>query len=192
MIETQQQVVQCPSCGRAQRGVLPAGLEAGRAFGPWLEATVTYLHHQQYLSYERTGHTLRELFGVALSEGGQACILERAGTAAQVRAEELWAEIRCSEVVGSDETSARVAGRNWWEWVFRSAQTVYHVIRPSRGAAVIEEVMSEAHVRAWVSDCWKPQLRTPATTRQLCLAHQIRNLQGLIDRCPHLSWARQM
>jgi len=26
----------------------------------------------------------------------------------------------------------------------------------------------------------------------LCLAHQIRNLQGLRERCPRLRWARQM
>lgn len=191
VIETQQHEVQCPGCGQIQRGVLPEGLEVGRAFGPRLEATVTYLHHQQHLSYERTRHALRELFGVEISEGGQARILERAGAAARGRAAELREEIRRSPVVGSDETSARVSGRNWWEWVFRSAQTVYHVIRPSRGAAVIADVMGEATVRVWVSDCWKPQLRAPAAARQLCLAHQRRNLQGLIDRCPRLSWARE-
>jgi transposase len=35
-------------------------------------------------------------------------------------------------------------------------------------------------------------LKAQATQHQLCLSHQIRNLQGLIDRCPHLHWARQM
>lgn len=192
VIETQQHLVQCPGCGQVQRGELPEGLEAGRVFGPRLAATVTYLHQQQHLSYERTRQTLRELFGVEISEGGQAGIMRRAGVAAQVEAEQLRQEIQRSQVVGSDETSARVSGRNWWEWVFRSAQTVYHVIRPSRGTDVIEQVLGEAQVTTWVSDCWKPQLRAPAVQRQLCLAHQIRNLQGLIERCPRLDWARQM
>jgi transposase len=192
VIETQQYRVRCPGCGQVQEGELPQGLEAGRNFGPRLEATVAYLHQQQHLSYERLRQTLHELFGVELSEGGQASIMRRAGVAAQAQAEQLRLQIQQSEVVGSDETSARVSGCNWWEWVFRSAQTVYHVIRPSRGTDVIEQVLGAAQVGTWVSDCWKPQLRAPAAQRQLCLAHQIRNLQGLIERCPRLKWAHQL
>jgi transposase len=67
-----------------------------------------------------------------------------------------------------------------------------HVLRPSRGEDVIVEIMGESRVPAWVSDCWAPQLRAPAEKRQLCLGHQIRNLQGLIDRAPRLRWAREM
>ena len=192
VIETQQHVVTCPCCGRQVRGELPAGLEAERAFGPRLEATTTYLQHQQHLSYERTQDAMAELFGVDISEGGLACIQVRAGEAARARMTELQAEIRASEVVGSDETGARVDGDNWWEWVFCSTRAVVHVIRPSRGEDVITEVLGAAHPAVWVSDCWAPQLRAPADRHQLCLAHQIRNLQGLIDRCPRLRWAREL
>jgi transposase len=192
VIETQQHVVTCPGCGREVRPDLPPGLEAERAFGPRLEATTTYLQHQQHLSFERTQHTLRDLFGVDLSEGGLACIQERAGAAAQARVTDLQAKIRASAVVGSDETGARVDGRTAWEWVFCSTDAVLHVIRPSRGEEVITEVMGTACPSAWVSDCWAPQLRVRAHRHQLCLAHQIRNLQGLIDRCPRLRWAHQM
>jgi hypothetical protein len=52
--------------------------------GPRLEATVTYLQHQQHLRYERTQAVLAELFGVQLSEGGQAYIAERPGRAHRV------------------------------------------------------------------------------------------------------------
>ena len=38
----------------------------------------------------------------------------------------------------------------------------------------------------------KAQLNAPSKLRQICLAHQIRNLQGLIDRQPQLRWAREM
>lgn len=192
VIETRQHEVTCPTCGHTERGTLPAGLEADQHFGPRLEATVTYLQHQQHLSYERTQATLTDVFGVALSEGGQACIIERVGQVAQVVANELRDEIRHSAVVHSDETGARVDGRTWWEWVFRSATAVLHVIRPSRAVDVIEEIMGPARVGTWVCDCWKPQLRAPADRFQLCLAHQIRNLQGLIERAPRLQWAREL
>jgi transposase len=134
VIETRQHEVTCPACGHAGRGHLPLGLEAERQIGPRLEATVTYFQHQQHLSYERTQATLTEVFGVTLSQGGQACIVERAGVAAQAVTDELQAAVRASAVVGSDETGARVDGRAWWEWVFGTATAVLHVIRPSRGS----------------------------------------------------------
>jgi transposase len=182
VIETRQHEVTCPACGHSERGRLPLGLEAERQFGPRLEAAVIYLQHQQHLSYERTQSTLADVFGVSLSEGGQACIVERAGVAAQAVADEVQAEVRQGAVLGSDETGARVDGRTWWEWVFVSATAVLHVIRPSRAVHVIEEAMRPARVGAWVCDCWKPQLNAPADRFQLCLAHQIRNLQGLRER----------
>jgi len=56
-------------------------------------------------------------------------------------------------VIKSDETSARVGGRNFWHWVFIGASAVYHLIAPRRNAAVIEELMGEAKAEVWVSDC---------------------------------------
>lgn len=189
VIETRQQQVVCPQCHHVQHGPLPEGLEVTRHFGPRLEATVTYLQHQQHMSYERTQDTLHDLFGVSVSEGGQACILERAGQAAEVEAEAIRQQVVESPVVGSDETGARVDGQTWWQWVFASPNAIYHVIRPSRGKDVIPEIFGDQRIPTWVCDCWSPQLKAPADRFQLCLAHQIRNLQGLLDRCPHLRWA---
>ena len=138
---------------------------------------MTYLQQQQHLSNKRAQAALAELFGVALSEGGQACIAGRAGQAAQALTDALRDEIRRSAVVNSDETGARVDGRTWWEWVFRGGATVLDVIRPSRAVDVIEEVMGAARVGTRVCDCWNPPLNAPAARFQLCLAHQIRNLQ---------------
>ena len=38
--------------------------------------------------------------------------------------------------------------------------------------------MGECEADVWVSDCWKAQLNAPARLYQICLTHQIRNLQG--------------
>jgi transposase len=192
VIGTRQAVAMCPCCGKRVVGALPEGLEAERAFGPRLQATTTYLQHQKHMSYERTQQAVHDLFGVTLSQGGLACMSERAGEAAGEQAHAIQQAIQASPVIGSDETSARVDGRNWWEWVFVGANSVLHVIQPSRGEDVIAQVMGSARARAWLSDCWAPQLRAPTDKRQLCLAHQIRNLQGLIERAPRLRWARQM
>lgn len=192
VIETRQYEVLCPCCGALQRGELPEGLEGGRYFGPRLEATVTYLHQQQHIGYQRLLQLCTEVFGLRLSPGGAVAIVERAGKNAQGEAEDIAEQVRRSRVIGSDETSARVHGRNWWQWVFVGENCEYHFIQPSRGYDVIKAFMRECEAEVWVCDCWKAQLNAPAGLRQICLAHQIRNLQGLIEQRPSLRWAREM
>ena len=192
VIETQQYEVVCPCCGEVQRGKLPEGLEAGRYFGPRLEATVTLLHHEHHVGFERLVQFCGEIFNLPLSEGGAVAIVKRAGKAVFSEAEKIGEQVRQSKVIGSDETHARVHGDNWWQWVFVSEKGEYHLIMPSRGYDVIEIFMRECEAEVWVCDCWKPQLNAPAKMCQICLAHQIRNLQGLIDKRPHLAWAKEM
>ncbi len=50
---------------------------------------MTYLHHEQHVSFERLQQVLGDVFGIDLSEGGAVAILERAGAAAQPAAEAL-------------------------------------------------------------------------------------------------------
>ena len=192
VIETRQYEVRCPGCGKLQRGKLPEGLESGRYFGPRLEAVVTDLHHEHHVGFKRLLQICEELFGLTLSAGGAVSIVERAGKAAQAEAEAIGEQVRQSKVIGSDETSARVHGKNWWQWVFVGERCEYHVIKPSRGSEVVEEFMRACEAEVWVCDCWQAQLNAPAKVHQICLAHQIRNLQGLMEKRPRLAWAREM
>jgi len=192
VIETQQYEVLCPCCGEVQRGKLPEGLEAGRYFGPRLEATVTMLHHEHHVGFERLVQLCGEIFNLPLSEGGAVSIIKRTGQAVWDEAKKIGEKVRHGKVVGSDETHARVHGMNWWQWVFVSENCEYHLMMPSRGYDVIERFMRDCEAEVWVCDCWKPQLKAPAKMCQICLAHQIRNLQGLIDKRPHLAWAKEM
>lgn len=189
VMETRRAEVVCPDCQRITRGELPAGLEGGRSFGPRLAATVVYLNHEQHLSYERVTQLCQDLLGVAISEGGASALMQRAGEAAQPVAAEIGTQVAQSAIIGSDETSARVAGRTWWQWVFRSVVGVYFLIRASRGAKVVEEVMGEHQAECWVSDCLSAPLKAPAQQRQVCLAHQLRDLQRLREQQPRLQWA---
>jgi transposase len=190
VIETRQHRTTCPHCQTLNRGVLPEGLEAERFFGPNLEATVIFYKQTQHLSYERTVETMRTLHGVILSEGAIASILQRAGEKAQPVAEAIKEQVIAGEVIRSDETSARVKARNWWQWVFLSENGVYHTIVPTRSAAEITEVMGPLVAKAWVSDCFSAQLKAPAEVFQLCLAHQLRDLQRVLDATPEELWAQ--
>jgi transposase len=189
VIETQQHKVTCPHCQTTNYGTLAPGLETERYFGPNLEATVVFYKQTQHLSYERIVETMRDLHGVQLSEGAVAAILERAGDKAQPIAEQIKEQVITGKVVKSDETSARVKASNWWQWVFISDAGVYHTIVPTRSAAEIKTVMGSLCVEVWVCDCFGAQLTAPAKVFQLCLAHQLRDLQRVIDEYPKEQWA---
>jgi transposase len=192
VLETRQHEVCCPECQQVQRGVLPDGLEAARAFGPRLEGIVVYLKHQHHLSYARLQRVLSDLFGVTVSTGGETCILRRAGEAAQPEAESIGDQVRQSQVINSDETSGRIDGVNHWEWVFISRAGIYHLIHRRRSAEVIATFMGERRAQVWGCDCFPAQLKAPAVLFQLCLAHQLRDLQKVRDQFPRATWATQM
>jgi transposase len=123
---------------------------------------------------------LDEVFGIRISEGAIANILARARTPLMVAAETTAAAIRSSRVVASDETSARVAGKNWWQWVVLSSTAVHHLIADSRDATVLTGFLGETKPDVWVADRYAAQAGH-GKERQLCLAHLLRDAQYAID-----------
>jgi transposase len=192
VIEVRQFEVECPCCGGKQSSEPPEGLEMGRAFGSRLEATVVYYRQEQHMSYQRTKMALSDLHGVKLCEGSIDKITQRAGKEAIQQTQPIQEAIRSSVVVHSDETGCRVDSQNWYQWVFSSAQAVLHVARFDRSVDVIKEVMAEHEAEVWVSDVYSAQIKAPARERQLCMAHQLRNLQAAIDLYPQAFWPKAM
>jgi transposase len=194
VVEAWRYAARCSACGTRTVASAPAGLEPGRAFGPGVEALVACLHERHHLSYERLVEVCRDVFGLALSEGAAAALLARLAERARPTYEALGAEVRAGPVINSDETSARVDGRNWWQWVFQTPTASYHVIAPSRGGAVIDAFLGEAEPEVWSSDLWAPQVGTPARQHQVCLGHQIRDLTyaAEADGPDGRAWARAL
>jgi len=179
----------CPGCGATTTAVYPAGFEPTRVFGPHLEALWTYLHERHHVSYARLAAMGRDLWRLGVSQGALANALRRVATRLQPQAERIREQVRASPVVGSDETSARVNGRTHWQWVFQTPTASYHLIVPRRHGAVVQDFLGDARPETWVSDLWKPQLGAAAERHQICLAHQLRELQYVVDR-EQSAWAR--
>ena len=139
-----------------------------------------YLHYAQAISYERLRALFRDVFGLEISEGALANLFRRVQGRFGDQAEAIRERVRGSRVVCSDETSARVHGRKWWEWVFLGTGAVLHVLRPSRSKAEPESVLQGARPEVWVSDLYVCQ-RGHAAVWQVCLAHQLRDAQYAID-----------
>ncbi len=181
VLEAQRWRVRCPHCQARSVGHYPEGYGTLGAFGPRLLATVALLHEEHHVAYDRLVGLLQTVFGVVVSEGALVEAVGRVGQALQPAAAAIGAEVRQAAVVGSDETSARVDGVNYWEWVFQTETAAYHTIQRRRNTEVVLSFLGEAKPEVWVSDLWKPQLAAPSAAYQICLAHQLRDLQYAID-----------
>jgi transposase len=170
----------CPCCRRGFSAAAPAGLEPGSPFGPGLSALLLHLHVTQAIGFERLARLMDEVFGLTLSEGAIANLLARAEPPLVAAAAQIAAQVRASKVVASDETSARVEGRNWWQWVLLSSSAVYHVIAETRAATVVSDFLAGAKPEVWVADRYAGQAGH-GIERQICLAHLLRDAQYAVD-----------
>jgi len=194
VVEAWQYAARCGGCGARTKGTYPAGLEPTRTFGPGVETLLAYLHERHHLGYERLVEVCRDVFRLPLSEGAIAAALARLAERARPAYAAIRETVRAGPVIGSDETSARVDGKNWWQWVFQTPAASYHVVAPSRGGAVIDAFLDGAAPEVWASDLWAPQVGTAAEQHQLCLAHQVRDLTyaAEADGPAGQEWARAL
>jgi transposase len=171
----------CPCCSHATMpSAVPQGMEEGSPFSLNIVAMALYLRFIHAISYERLVRLFRDLFGFIISEGGLNGLFQRAKPCFDRQVAGILARLRKSRVVYSDETSVRVKGVNWWNWVFQNDDVVLHVIRRSRARPVVEEVLDGHRPTLWVSDLYGPQ-QGHAVAWQICLAHQLRDCQYAID-----------
>ena len=170
----------CACCGERVVAAAPAGLEPGSPFGQSIAALVVYLHYAHAIGMERLVRLLDEIFSLTLSEGAISNMLARAREPLLAAAATIRATVLASPVVCSDETSARVSGKTWWEWAFIGSLAVLHVIRPSRGKAVVQALFGEIRPMVWVSDMLGSQ-RGHAVEWQVCLAHLLRDATYAIE-----------
>jgi|SRR5512135_156942 transposase len=170
----------CPCCGLTTLAPVLEGLEEGSPFGLSILAAALYLRFTHAISYRRLSRLFLHLFALEISEGALDALFQRAKPAFDAEVTAILARLRRSRVVCSDETTVRVDGRTQWNWVFQNGEVVIHVIRPSRGRAVVDEVMGGHRPQIWVSDLYSAQ-RGHADLWQVCLAHQLRDLRYAIE-----------
>lgn len=181
VIEARRYRCRCPECGTLNTAAYPDGWNPKQRFGPRLEATLAYLHHQHHIGYERLARLLKELWGLHVSQGALANVLARVHARLGTHVEAIAKRVRESAVVGSDETRARVAGQTCWNWVIQSPTAVYHFVAKSRGTRELRDFFGETLPEVQESDCYAAQLASPVGTKQICQAHQLRELLYAIE-----------
>jgi transposase len=170
----------CPCCAGVTLAPVPTGLEDGSPFSVNIVALAIYLRFTHAISYQRLTRLFLHLFALRISEGALDAMLQRAKPCLDHEVAAILARLRRSRIICSDETSVRIDGRTHWNWVFQNDQVVIHVIRNSRAASVVTDMMAGHRPSIWVSDLYGAQ-RGHSDLWQVCLAHQLRDCAFAIE-----------
>jgi transposase len=190
--EYQQQSVCCPSCQHSVTAELPPDLPPG-AFGPRLSALIGLLHGGYHLSMRTTTALLEDVCGVSISVGSVAASCARVSAVLAPIDAAIQQHIQQQPQLWVDETSWKEGAQRGWLWVALSAEASCYRIHASRGQGALWQLLGEAYGGVVHSDRASVYHALPNHQRQLCWAHIIRNLQGLVDyEHAESRWARAL
>jgi transposase len=125
----------CPHCRKHVRAV-PAEAIPGCRFGRNAVVLVLVLRHCLNVSLGKIAGLFSTLFGLGISPGGIAAILQRVARWFGPRYRELLEQIRAARWKHADETSWSIAGMGAWVWAFLTKTAVVFQIESTRGKAV--------------------------------------------------------
>jgi len=174
--------VKCP-CGHSVVSAYPNGVNAPIGYGQNVEAAVAYLHTRQYIPLERMSEYFIDVCGLPISQGAICNILERFAQKAQTAYQMIAQKLETSEVVGSDETGARINGKKGWFWTWQNQFLTYIAFSFKRGTSAIVDNFPNGFKNAvLVHDCWKSHFETKVQKHQICIAHLLRELKFFEER----------
>jgi len=138
-------------------------------------------HHLFHGSYDQIGIAAKELFGLSLSAGTANAIVKRAS--ARILGSRFMDVLRFfvlvfEKVLGVDETSARVGGRNAWVHTAATANITLLTAHWRRGyeGAIYSGVL-QFYTYTLISDCWAPYFKDELRcSHAICDGHILREL----------------
>ncbi len=182
----------CAYCQTVTTGTFPADVTQPVQYGARVKATAVYLQIGQFLPYERTIETLRDLFGVAPSEGTLTTAQATAYSRLNLVETTIVATLRRKPVLTVDETGARVAQALHWIHVMGTDTLTYYARHAKRGWDAIQAVgLLVGFAGRRVHDALAAYLKLPGLYA-LCNAHLLRELIALVeDNAKHV-WAARL
>ena len=175
--EIRHYVMICKSCGERIR-TAPRRKSNDVIYDASVKSLVVYLSVVQFLPYGRIASFLREVFGVAPSEGSLVNWVREAKRNAQPAIEKIKEYVMSSSVVGFDESGCYCNKRLDWAWI---AQTVYYTLlfrADGRSSKVLTDKFGDSLERMTaVTDRHSAYFALHFLNHQVCLAHLLRELQ---------------
>ncbi len=174
---------QC-NCGHTTQSRFPAEANAPASYGNNIESLIGYFHTRQYIPFKRMQEIFRDVFNVAISEGGIHYLLAKLVKKAQPAYELIKGKLQNNTkyATGSDETGVKIAGNKHWAWTWQNQEATFITITDNRGQRSIADTFENGFKNSvLVHDCWRSHFNTPALSHQICIAHLLRDLNYFTD-----------
>ena len=173
-----------PHTGGTLLAPLPPEVVNGGLVGPKLSALIVYQKSACHMSYTTIQAFLQDVFGIFLSTGHLAKVVQKASAALAGPYDELAGALASQAYLGIDETGHPENGENLWTWCFRADDfTVFH-IDPSRGSQVLHAVLGETFggiIGCDYFSAYRAYMKDSDAVVQFCMAHLIREIRFLAE-----------
>jgi len=191
-VEHQSYRCRCHNCNTETVSDLPLNLKANIQYGNNIQALISYLSVYQYLPSNRIKSFFNDVMNLPISEGTIYNILGSMSKKAEPAYKIIEGLIAKSRVVGGDESGVKINGDKAWFWVFQNSLLTYIKVAYSRSYESIIETFSNGFPNSvYVSDSLAAQLKIATKSKQLCLAHLLRELSNFEDAF-NCTWASEM
>jgi len=176
--EYQRHRLVCPGCGETTCGDLPPGVPQSQA-GPRLVALVVLLMGTFRQSKRRVALFLEQVLGQPCSPGWVVKLQNQGTAALRPCYTEVIQALPAEPIVGIDETPHKEGLVKNWLWAFVGSISTAFVLRPTRAATVLGEVLGSQFTG--VVNCDRAKMYYCMGRLQWCWAHLKRDFQALID-----------
>lgn len=187
----------CRRTGKIVTASLPEEVVRAGLLGPRLSALVAYQKGACHMSYRTIRTFLANVFGVPMSTGQLAKVVQKASRALAGAYEQLADALPSQPHVGVDETGHKDDGRRHWTWCFRADEFTLYRIDPSRGSDVLKQVLGETFGGVLGCDYFSAYRKYMADVEamvQFCLAHLIREVRFLAQHADNVlaHWGKKL
>lgn len=172
---------QCPGCGKETRAQLPAHI-AISGWGPRLTALGGTLSAVARNSRRLVDWFISEVLGAPSSLGTVQNRLLEVSTSLTPGFEQVTAALLEAPVVGADETGWRLGTHPHWIWGLETEGMALYLIRRRRTKQVAREIIGEPGERIFTTDRYGAYSFLPASQRQICHAHLLREFTSMASR----------
>jgi transposase len=172
----------CGRCRHKTEAALPEGVPQG-AFGPQLQATVSYLGAEMRISKRKTEQAVEDLFDVPISTGSVVTLQQAMSQTLREPVEEVRTFVRqAEEAKNVDETGWKMGSARAWLWVVVCGPVAYFIVQLSRGSKVARDLLGSFVRGTLISDRYSAYSWVNLWSRQLCWAHLLRDFKAAAER----------
>jgi len=168
----------CPKCNRIVQGIGEG--EIPRSYiGPNAILISNLIHYVIGVPYEKIEGIYTNIFGLPLTTGALIGMDKKVAETAKPLYGELEKKIKESSVSYTDETGWPINGDLHWLWHAGNKDGSLYAIDKHRSHDVAERILGKNYKGIIVSDCLGAYNLVKASAKQKCIAHILRDLDGL-------------